>query len=167
MAKSILSDKTIGLLKFRIQKEEESSRLYKSMSNWLLYNGFIGASALYDKYAKEEYIHAEKAINYLSDLDIKPELSQLEQPQTDFKSLPDILQLSYQHELDITKQVSELAKASMEEGDMLTFGIAQWYVNEQVEEINKTTMLLDKLEAFGTDKIALRLLDNEIGELAG
>jgi len=35
------------------------------------------------------------------------------------------------------------------------------YRIEQQEELGRSQILLDKLEAFGEDKIAMRLLDNE------
>ena len=38
------------------------------------------------------------------------------------------------------------------------------YLKEQVEEHDKTQTWVDKLAAFGEDKLALRLLDNEMGE---
>jgi ferritin len=37
------------------------------------------------------------------------------------------------------------------------------FLKEQVEEHDKMQTWVDKLEAFGTDKLALRLLDNEMG----
>ena len=135
------------------------------MGIWLDYNGYIGAGKLFAKYSAEEQAHAEKAYGYLLDLDIQPSVPAISKPVGEYKSLPEIIDLSYKHELEITRQCQELAKAANTLNDFMTLELAQWYLTEQVEEIAKTSMLKDRLEAFGEDKIALRMLDKEMGEL--
>ena len=51
----------------------------------------------------------------------------------------------------------------MKKGDHMLYTLTSHYLKEQVEEHDKTQTWMDKLTAFGTDKIALRLLDNEMG----
>ena len=162
---TFINQKVVQLMNLRIKNEELSSRLYKSMSVWLNYNGYTGAAKLWDSYSKEEQLHAEKAYNYLLDLDIMPEIPTLESPKKDFSGLVDIIKQSYDHEILITNQCNDLAKAALQESDFMTLQLAQEYLKEQQDEIAKTCGWLDKLEAFGTDKIALRLLDNEMGNL--
>ena len=162
---AFISEKIIDLMNYRIHEEELSARLYKAMSVWLNYNGFTGAAALWDSYSKEEVIHSEKAYNYLLDLDILPEVPTLEQPQITFTNFQEVIQESYKHELVVTGQCNRLAKVAFEEGDFMTMNLAQWYLNEQTEEISKTKGWVDKLNAFGQSKEALRLLDNEMAEL--
>ena len=160
---ALISDKMIAKLNFRIAQEEMSSRIYLAMSMWLEWNGYSGAAKLWKRYSDEELTHAKMAYDYLLDLNIKPTVPQLMQPQEDFKSLPQIIALSYKHEVEITNQCSELTKFAMSESDMMTFGLAQKYVAEQVEELAKTQYWIDRLEIFGDDKIALRMLDEEMG----
>lgn len=160
---AVISEKMIELLNYRIQQEEASSRLYLSMSLWLDINGFFGAAKTWKKYSEEEKNHADWSYKYLLDLNIKPTIPALEQPEADFKGLPDIIIRSYKHELEITRQCQEFAKEATEDSDFMTFGLAQKFLAEQVEELAKTNSLVDRLKAFGTDKIALRLLDNELG----
>jgi len=161
---AIISNKMVDLLNYRIQKEEESSRIYKAMSIWLGFNGFSGAEKLWQKYSDEERIHMEWAYSYLLDLNIKPTVPNQTAPQGEFKGLSQIIAISYEHETIITNQVKELTKAAQEEGDFLTMELGLRYCKEQVEELNKIQNLLDQLESFGTDKISLRLLDNYISE---
>lgn len=161
---AIISDKIIGLLNYRIEQEEFSSRLYLAMSVWLGWMGYAGAEKLWAKYSDEEMVHSKFAYNYLLDLNIKPTVPAIKEPQQEFKNLPQIIALSYKHEVDITNQCNALANAALAEADMMTFQLAQQYVKEQVEELSKTQFLLDQLEIFGDDKIALRLLDTYISE---
>ena len=160
-----ISEKVIKLLNFRIEQEEFSSRLYKAMSIWLEYNGYLGAAKLWDKYSDEELIHAEWAYEYLLDLDIMPEVPELRKPDTEFGGLVDIIQRSYDHETKVTDQCQEFAKGAFTEGDYMALELAQKYLKEQQEELAKTTNWLDRIEAFGSSKEALRLLDNEMGDL--
>ncbi len=162
---ALISQNIIGLLNYRIEQEEQSSRLYKAMSVWLNLQGYEGASKLWDKYSQEELAHAQWAYNYLLDLNIKPITPSQEKPQNDFRDLPQVIALSYEHEIKIKDQCLDLSKACLREQDMMTFNLAQKYVSEQVEEISKLQLWLDKLETFGSDKIALKLLDEEMGKI--
>jgi len=163
---AFISKKIEDLINFRIVEEEKSSRLYLAMSKWLDFHGYSGAAKLWKKYSDEEMNHVNWAYAYLQDLDILPTVPALEQPQVEFKSLPNICELSNTHELLVTKQCNELAKTALNEGDFMTMQLAQKYLTEQTEEIGKTTYWLDRLEAFGDSPEALRLLDNEMAELA-
>lgn len=160
---AVISDTLIGLLNYRIEQEELSSRIYLAMSTWLSFHGFQGAADLWKKYSDEEIVHSRFAYDYLLDLDILPTVPALEQPQLEFNSLPQVIALSYQHEVEVTKQCHDLARAAAQEGDFMTVALAQKYLTEQVEELAKTQYWIDRLEAFGADPAALRLLDNEMG----
>ena len=160
----ILKSKIIDALQFRIAEEERTARLYESMAHWLEYQGYFGTSKLYKEYAEEEYEHAEWAYKYLKNLGIKPITPELVKPQCEFKSLTEIVQLSYKEELLITKQCNDLAELCATECDYITMNIALKYTNEQIDEIEKFTAIIDMIEAFGDDPKALRVLDDELGK---
>lgn len=163
---AFISKKIEELINFRIVEEEKSSRLYLAMSKWLHFNGYAGAGALWAKYASEEMDHAQKAYSYLEELDILPTVPALAEPKMEFESLEQICKLSYDHEILVTNQCNTLAKTALAENDFMTLALAQWYLTEQTEEIGRQTYWLDRIQAFGTSKEALRLLDNEMKEKA-
>lgn len=164
---AVLVQSIIDSINYRIHQEEYSSRLYLAMSVWLDKNGYTGAAKLWKQYSIEEQGHAEWAYRYLLDLDILPDVPAFKRPQVEFKGLPNIIALSLKHELDITRQCQELGSLSKDNNDWMTLELAQKYLKEQVDEIAKITTWVDKLEAFGESKEALRLLDNEMGCLVG
>lgn len=160
----VISDKLVELLQFRINQEEQSSRIYRAMSEYLTYNGFIGAGKLWKKYSEEELKHAEWAYDLLSNLDILPIVDKITRPNLNFDGLCDVIQQSYEHEVLITQQCNELFVAAMGEGCGMVTQLALKYQAEQVEELGKMTKWLDRIDAFGDDKAVLRLLDNEMNE---
>jgi len=161
---AIISDKIVQLMNYRIEQEEASSRLYKAMAVWLDFHGFSGAAKVWYRYSEEELVHKEWAYQYLLDLNIKPTTPSLEKPQNDYKGLANIVALSLKHEIEVTDQCKALATAAHTEGDFMTLELAMRYLKEQVEELSKTQAWVDKLNSYGDDKIALRLLDNEMAE---
>lgn len=162
--KGPVSDKIKSLLQYRIEQEELSSRIYLAMSMWLNNNGYMGAAKLWKKYSDEEQVHADKAKDTLLAFGVQPDTPLLPKPNQTFQGLPDIVRKSYDHEVDVTNQCQELAKAAMNDGNMMVMDLGLWYSREQVEELDKMQTWLDKLTAFGEDKIAMRLLDEEMGE---
>lgn len=138
----LLSDAGVQILNYRIEQEELSARLYLSMSMWLNDNGYVGAAKKWKQYSDEEMAHSNWAKEYLLAMGVQP-------------STPALAQM---------KQCKEMAASAQKEGDYLLYQFAFKYLSEQVEEHQKMQDLVDRLEAFGTDKIALRLLDEELGK---
>ena len=161
----LLEQKIIDLLNYRIEKEEFSSQLYKAMAVWLEYKGFVYAPKLWYKYSNEELGHAKWAYSYLLDLNVRPCVPEIKKPQVEFSSLIEIIQLSYNHEKEVTKECEELAKECLSCGDFKTFTLAQKYVTEQIEELAKLLTLIDHIETFGSTTTDMKLLDNYFKEL--
>lgn len=158
------SESVIKILNYRIEQEEMSSRLYEAMSLWLNDNGFIGAAKKWKQDSEDELKHAQWAKDYLLDMGIQPTLPTLPKPEQSFSSFPEIIRKSYEHEITVTQQCNDLAKEAMKNADHLLYQLANKFLQEQQEELGKLQTSLDKLKAFGEDKIALRLLDNELAE---
>jgi len=160
----IISKEIVDLLQYRIQQEEQSVWIYRAMSHWLDLNGYVGAAKLWMRYSKEERKHSKWACRRLLDLNVLPIVPALTQPKSEFKSLQQVIALSYAHEMEITEQCEQFAKKCMELADFKNLELAQLYCKEQVEELNKLQTIIDQLNAFGESKEALRLLDNWLNE---
>jgi len=160
----LIDDSCISFLNYRIQQEEYSSRIYLAMSMWLNNNGYLNAAKVWKKYSDEEIGHANIARDYLLNMGVQPATPALEQPAETFSGFPDIIRKSHQHEIEITQQCSDLAKHAVKDGSHMLYELALHYLREQNDEMGKTQDLVDQLEAFGEDKIAMRLFDHELGE---
>ena len=158
----LLSDDCVEYLNYRVQQEEYSGRIYLAMSMWLDNNGYVNAAKLWRRYSNEEMAHSDIARKYLLAMGVQPMTPVLESPDQTFSGLPQIIELSYDHEIVVTKQIKELASEAMSKGDHMLYEFATAYLKEQVEEHEKMQNWMDQLNAFGTDKIAMRLLDHEI-----
>lgn len=158
----LLDPSCAGYLNYRIQQEEYSARIYLAMSMWLNNEGYTGAAALWKTYSDEEMKHADLARTYLLSFGIQPATPRLDQPKQIFSGLPEIINLSFEHEIEVSKQIKDMANHALSYGDHMLYELCLAYLKEQVEEHDKTQTWVDKLDAFGTDKIALRLLDNEM-----
>ncbi len=160
----MIEEHCIKYLQYRIQQEDLSSRLYLAMSMWLNNEGYMGAASLWLKYSKEEATHADWSREYLLAMGVLPETAVLDKQPTTFEGLPAIVRESYEHEILVTKQIKEMANSAEAKKDHMLYELCLRYLKEQVEEHDKTQTWLDKLNTFGEDKIALRMLDEEMGE---
>ena len=161
----LISEKAIETLNYRIEQEEFSSRLYLSMSMWLSNSGYQNAGKLWLKYSKEEQNHADWSRDYLLSMGVQPNTPLLQAPGNSYAGLCEIIKLSYEHEIQVTEQCKQLAAESLKESDTMLFTLSQKYLAEQIDEHSKMQDHVDALEAFGEDKIALRLLDNSFEDL--
>jgi len=159
----LLSEECAKYLNYRVQQEEQSARIYLSMSMWLDNNGYLGAAKLWKKYSDEEMGHANFAREYLLAMGVQPITPKLDPPNQTFSGLPEIVQMSFDHEIDVTTQCKSLADHAMSIKDHILYQLALKYLTEQVEEHEKMQNWVDRLTAFGEDNIALRMLDEEMG----
>jgi ferritin len=158
----LITEECIKYLNYRIEQEEYSARVYLAMSMWLEDNGYLNAGKLWRKYSDEEMLHANDARTYLLAMGVQPLTPSLESPEQTFTGLPQIIEKSYEHEIEVTTQIKDLSTHAIKIGDHMLYQLGLAYLKEQLEEHGKMQDLMDQLEAFGTDKIAMRLFDHEL-----
>ena len=148
----MLSSNVIKLLNDQMNLEFYSSNLYLQMSAWCEQNGFEGAA---------------KFFTYLNETGALAVITAIEAPAHEYKSLKEIIELTYEHEKLITSKINELVGKTFEEKDYSAFNFLQWYVAEQHEEEKLFSGILDKLNLLGEDGKGLFLIDKDLGNLAG
>lgn len=158
----LITEECIEYLNYRIEQEEYSARIYLAMSMWLEDNGYLNAGKLWKKYSDEEMLHANDARTYLLAMGVQPSTPKLDAPNESFTGLPEIIELSYEHEIEVTTQIKDLSTHALKMNDHMLYQLGLAYLKEQVEEHGKMQDLMDQLDAFGTDKIAMRLFDHEL-----
>ena len=158
----LINESVITLLEYRIEQEELSSRLYEQMSLYLDDKGYKMFSKLYKKYASEEMNHSGWSKEYLLSFGITPKLKSLSSPECEFEGLPDIINKTLEHEIEISKQCKALARFAKDTDDYLLFDLAMRYCKEQIDELEKAQSLVDLLLTVGTDLHSLFLLDSNL-----
>lgn len=163
----MLSTNVIKLLNDQMNLEFYSSNLYLQMSAWCEQNGFEGAAKFLSAHAAEEMQHMRKLFTYLNETGALAVITAIEEPAHEYKSLKEIIELTYEHEKLITSKINELVGKTFEEKDYSAFNFLQWYVAEQHEEEKLFSGILDKLNLLGEDGKGLFLIDKDLGNLAG
>ena len=58
----------------------------------------------------------------------------------------------------------KIAQKAEEECDRTTLNFIDWFISEQNQEEEAVKNIIKRLELFGDDKVALHLMDKELGE---
>lgn len=161
----MLSKKIQSLLNDQIRDENFASHYYLSMASWCETQGLKGASSFLYRHAVQETQHMMKLFRYVNDAGGHAVVQGLKQPESQFKSLLDVMQLVLKHEQSVTKSINALVDACLAEKDYSTFNFLQWYVAEQHEEERLFQSIIDLIKLAGTDGRGLFLADKEIGKI--
>ena len=162
----MLSANVVKLLNDQMNLEFYSSNLYLQMSAWCEQQGFEGAAKFLSAHAAEEMQHMRKLFTYLNETGSVALISAIEAPSHEYKSLKEVIEITYEHEKLIKSKINELVGKTFEEKDYSAFNFLQWYVAEQHEEEKLFSGILDKLNLLGEDGKGLFLVDKDLGNLA-
>lgn len=163
----MLTKDVIKKLNDQVVKEMYASNLYLNMSSWCYTHRYDGAGLFLFEHAKEESGHATKLITYLNETDSPLTLDKVDKPESNFKSLLDVFEKTYDHEIKVTKSINELVELAFSTKDYSTFNFLQWYVAEQHEEETLFRGIKDKIKLAGSSDTSLYLIDEYIKGLAG
>jgi ferritin len=152
------------ILNEQINKEFYSGYLYLSMSAHLKELGLNGFSSWTKIQAKEEVEHGLKIFDYLINCNSFVTLKQIKTPDFEFKGVISIFERIYEHEKSITSSIMSVAKKAEEECDRTTLNFVDWFIEEQIGEEDAVQNIIKRLELFGDNKVALYLMDKELGE---
>jgi len=160
----MISEKINQIINEQINKEFYSGYLYLSMSANLHEVGLFGFSSWLKVQAKEEVEHGLRLLDYLLERNSYITLKQIQMPEFEFKGVISVFKTLYEHEKCITNSVMNIAKLAEEECDRKTLSFIDWFIEEQTEEEQQVKDIIKRLELFGEDKVALYLMDKELGQ---
>ncbi len=163
----MVSEKINEILNEQINKEFYSGYLYLSMSAHLHELGLFGFASWLKLQAKEEVEHGLKLLDYLLERNSFVTLKQISMPEFEYQGVISVFQKIYEHEKCITSSVMQVAKLAEDECDRKTLAFIDWFIEEQTEEEQMVKYIIKRLELFGEDKVALYLMDKELGERRG
>lgn len=146
----------------QIQAEYESAYIYLAMSAYmesLNLNGF--ANWLRIQW-QEETLHAMKLYDFLLRRGGRVELRSIPAPPSDYGSPMDLFQKVLEHEQYITQRIHRLYSLAVQEKDYALQTLLHWYIDEQVEEEDNASQIIEKLKMLGNSGPNLYLLDSEL-----
>lgn len=146
----------------QITLELASEHLYLSMSAYCAARSWDGFAHWFRMQAGEEHGHGMKFFDHVLDRGGHVVLETIEAPQTEFESLLDVMQLSLQHEQEVTAALNELYGKAVGENDYAAQALLQWFITEQVEEEKTVSTLVDQLRMIGGQGTGVLILDREL-----
>jgi ferritin len=161
----VLNENLYKQMNNQMMLEFESSNLYKSMSSWCKTKGYEGAANFLNQHAQEEIGHMEKLFDYINETGSHAIIEGIKAPPSEFASLREVFEKTFEHEQYITQKIFALADLSLELKDFSTFNFLQWYTSEQHEEEALFKSIIEKFDIIGTEGRGLFMIDKEIGNI--
>lgn len=158
----MLSQKLQDAFNAQINKELYSEYLYLSMAAYCYTLDLDGFANYFMVQTQEEHFHAMKMFNFVNERGGKVILKQIDGPETEFKSVIDVYEKTYEHEQFVTKSINELMDVAMKENDHAAASFLKWFIDEQVEEEATVSKILAKLKLIGGEGHGMLMLDTEL-----
>ncbi|BDF59384.1 ferritin [Christensenellaceae bacterium] len=157
----MISKKLESMLNEQMKNEFYSAYFYLSMAAWFTSKNLNGFANWYTVQAQEERDHAKMIMDYVLRVGGNAEFLAIEAPDTNFTSPMDIFEKTLAHEQKVTGMINDLMGAAVDERDFKTQHFLQWYVNEQVEEEENASGLIEKLRISGNSEAGILYMDAE------
>ncbi|GIU91653.1 MAG: ferritin [Acidimicrobiia bacterium] len=146
----------------QIGLELESSLTYLQMAAYFESRSLTGFAHWMRLQSEEERSHALKFFDYVLDRGAEVRLGSVDAPRADFASPAEVFAAALEQERQVSEAIRELHRLASETGDAASFGLLQWFLEEQVEEESTVERILERLEMAGEDQGALLILDREL-----
>ena len=163
----MVSESMVSALNKQINAEIYSGYLYLSMATWFSFGGLHGFAHWMKEQAKEEYDHAMRFWNHITERGGRVILAAIDSPQTNWETPLEAWDMAYQHELNVTQRISKIGDIAQNENDKSATPLLQWFYNEQIEEEEQTMKVRDLLTIIGDSTNALFMLDDKLGRREG
>ena len=155
----MLSDKLTKALNDQLNSELYSAHLYLSMAAYFETETLPGFAHWMKIQHQEEIDHAMRIFEYLNARNCRVILQSIDQPPTEFESVPEAMAMALEHERIVTRMIEDLYRAARAEEGYATHVLLEWFVEEQVEEEKSALDIVEHLKRIGDDGTGLLIMD--------
>ena len=146
----------------QIKNELQAHYNYLGMSAHFEDSPYLGFAQWMRQQSTEEHGHAMKLFDFLRERNVTIGLSALDAPKTKYGPHPlEVFEIALAQEQGVTRQINALYELALHEKDYSTLQFLTWFLQEQVEEENVVSDIIDRLRLAGDNAAALLRLDDE------
>ena len=150
-----ISEQMQAKLNEQVKVEFDASHMYLAMSVALGGMGLKALAGLFVKQAAEEREHALKFVTYLGRVGGRARLTGVGEPKAEYASAEAVVQAALDAEQHVTQCINGLMDQAKQENDHATQSFLQWFVDEQVEEVESMRELLELIQMAGPNQTLL------------
>ena len=100
------------------------------------------ARLFFEQVGRGEGCTRSNSIHYLLDTQCELRIPAIPAPTPTFASAEDAVAAALKWEQDVTGQITRLMQIAVDQNDYMSQSFLQWFIDEQLEEINKMDQLL-------------------------
>lgn len=163
MKRMKISQKMQDAINIQMKNEFDNAFLYLSIASWFEEQNLMGFAKWNFIQYQEEQEHGLKFYNYVIERQGRAIIDKVEKPQIDWKSPLDVFEDIIMREQETTKSIYNLYEVALSEKDYTSLGFLKWFLDEQIEEENSASTIVEQLKLIGNSKSALMILDKELG----
>lgn len=139
----------------QIANEFGASMQYLSIAGHFQIQKLMLLSKMFFEQAEEEKTHAMKFVHYILDTQGELQIPAIGAPKAKFASAEEAVKAALAWEQEVTGQIKNLMDLAVSQNDYLAQNFLQWFVDEQLEEVNKMDQLLSVIQRAGEKNLLM------------
>jgi len=159
----MIREKIQDAINEQIRAEFQSAYTYLQMAARMEATNLRGMANWLRVQWEEEVMHATKFYDFVLHRGGEVDLRALEAPDPGSGGPLEVFERVLEMERDTTRRIHALYDLAVKEGDHALQTLLHWYIDEQVEEEDNASDIIDKLRMIGDSGSSLFLLDQEMG----
>lgn len=149
----LATEQLIAALNEQVGHELGASHQYVSIASYFDRENLPELARFFYHQAEEEREHAMRFVHFVNDVAGRLEIPQVPAPKHDFASAEEAVSLSLQWEETVTEQIYGLVDLAKEDNNHIALRFLDWFVTEQLEEVNSIGTLLGIVQRAGEDSL--------------
>ena len=145
----MIKPKLVEAINEQIKSEFTASAQYVAIAVYFDAEGLPELADFFYRQSMEEREHAMKFVHFLLETGAKPIIPGLPDMRNAFESAADAVAFARDQEIKVTNQINNLVTLAKQEDDYASHNFLQWFVDEQVEEVDSMSSLLQAIKHAG------------------
>ena len=151
----LISSELAKAINTQIGNEFGASMQYLSIAGHFHTQKLTLLAKLFFEQAEEEKTHAMKFVHYILDTQAELQIPAIAAPKPKFASAEEAVKAALTWEQEVTEQIKALMDLAVSQNDYLAQNFLQWFIDEQLEEINKMDQLLNVIQRAGEKNLLM------------
>lgn len=145
----IIKQDLIQPLNEQIRSEFAASAQYVAIAVYFDERALPELAAFFYRQAEEERMHAMKFVHFMLETGVRPTIPGVPDLRNTFADAAEAVQFALDQEMKVTDEINNLVSIAVAVGDHITNNFLQWFVTEQVEEVDTMNTLLQTIRHSG------------------